>query len=440
MSEQSAKVSDLLHDLDNPRYAGLDSTRKAIQTIFEDQGKKLVALADDIVTSGLDPTSRILVIPAPDADKFIVVDGNRRLTALKLLSSPTLIDSFGTVNESLRKQFHKLAKEFNRVDFETVPVWVCENRDEANRWIDLKHTGENDGRGLVGWDGIATARFRGKSQSLKVLEFVKQHGSLSPEDASGLDRFHVTNLDRLLGTPEVRTALGLEFKDGDVVSQYPKAELARVLSKVVGDISSRRVRVSHIKGKDDRIRYISNWSADERPNPKKLTSMVLPLDAIGKATTVVAAKKVPSTRSNAKLDRSTIIPSTCKLTIDIPKIREIYLELRKLHLDSTPNAISVLMRVFLELTLDHYGDTRISQWTEGDKLSRKVEKVADALVSGGHKKNDIASFRRISSAESSTFHVDRLHKFVHNRKALPSATELRKGWDEVQFVFEAIWS
>ena len=137
MSEQSAKVSDLLHDLDNPRYAGLDSTRKAIQTIFEDQGKKLVALADDIVTSGLDPTARILVIPSQDTDKFIVVDGNRRLTALKLLSSPTLIDSFGTVNELLRKQFHKLAKEFNRVDFETVLVWVCENRDEANRWIDL---------------------------------------------------------------------------------------------------------------------------------------------------------------------------------------------------------------------------------------------------------------------------------------------------------------
>ena len=98
------------------------------------------------------------------------------------------------------------------------------------------------------------------------------------------------------------------------------------------------------------------------------------------------------------------------------------------------------MRVFLELTLDHYGDTQMPNWREGDKLAGKVEKVSEALVTSGQKKNDIASFRRIASSESSTFHVDRLHKFVHSRKALPSPTELRKGWDEVQFVFEVIWS
>lgn len=440
MAEHNAELNDLLHDLENPRYPELDSTRKAMQTIFEDQGKKLVALADDIVTSGLDPTSRILVIPAAEAGKFTVVDGNRRLTALKLLSKPTLIDSFTTVGEGLRKQIHKTAKDFIRADFSPISVWVCENRAEANRWVDLKHTGENDGRGLVSWDGIATARFRGKSQSLKVLDFVKQHGILSAEEVEGLNRFPVTNLDRLLGTPEVRHAIGIDFKEGEVISQYPKSELVRVLTKIVGDISSRRIRVSNLKGKDDRLRYINDWKPAERLNPKKITTMALSLAAIGSATTVVAGSKKPASRTSAKLERTTLIPHSCKLTIDDPKIREIYIELRKLPLLATPNAISVLMRVFLELTLDHYGDTRMQGWHEGDKLARKVEKVADALVAGGQKKNDVASFRRIASVDSATFHVDRLHKFVHNRKALPTATELRKGWDEVQFVFEAIWS
>ena len=154
----------------------------------------------------------------------------------------------------------------------------------------------------------------------------------------------MTNLDRLLGTPEVRTAIGLEFQGGEIVSQFPKAELARVLSKIVGDISSRRVRVGQLKGKDDRLRYVNGWKDNERPNPKKKSSMVLSLDAIGSATTADAEKKAPTLRRNAKNERSTLIPSNCKLTIDDPKIREIYTELRKLPLSSAPNAISVLRR------------------------------------------------------------------------------------------------
>ena len=55
------------------------------------QGEKLLELAQDILDVGLSPGEPLWVAPDPRAQgKFVVLEGNRRITALKVMDNPAL--------------------------------------------------------------------------------------------------------------------------------------------------------------------------------------------------------------------------------------------------------------------------------------------------------------------------------------------------------------
>jgi len=60
--------------------------------MIEDQGDKLSKLADDITNEGLNPGDPIFITKHEKQTKqYNVLEGNRRVTALKLLENPDLI-------------------------------------------------------------------------------------------------------------------------------------------------------------------------------------------------------------------------------------------------------------------------------------------------------------------------------------------------------------
>lgn len=82
MATVTCELDELLLDLDNPRISKSDSQRGALQKIIEDQDVKLVVLADSIVTDGLNPMDRWLVLKSPtERGRYIVLEGNRRLAS-----------------------------------------------------------------------------------------------------------------------------------------------------------------------------------------------------------------------------------------------------------------------------------------------------------------------------------------------------------------------
>ena len=216
MGNQEASLDELLLDLKNPRFDGLANQRDALEKIVQSQGAKLVNLAEDIVAEGMSPAHRMLVMKAKGKGDtgYIVMDGNRRLAALRVLANPAVLEGMSNVGDITAQRLRKLAKDFDLAKIQPFDVFICKNEAEARHWIEAIHTGENEGRGVVSWDGIATARYRGNNASLKVLDFIKAAGKLSEEEQAALERFPITNLDRLLATPEVRELLGLTLREG----------------------------------------------------------------------------------------------------------------------------------------------------------------------------------------------------------------------------------
>jgi ParB-like chromosome segregation protein Spo0J len=94
-------LDKLLLDTNNPRIrAGADEP-DCIDRLLR-KPKQLLALAKDIAANGLS-TAPILV-ELIKGNKFVVWDGNRRITALKLLNDPSLAR-----NKALQAQFAGVA-------------------------------------------------------------------------------------------------------------------------------------------------------------------------------------------------------------------------------------------------------------------------------------------------------------------------------------------
>ena len=445
MGNQELNLDELHLDLKNPRFAGLSSQREALEKIVVSQGNKIVNLAEDIVTEGMSPAHRMLVMHAPGKGNsgYIVMDGNRRLAALRVLANPSVLDGMKGVGDLTALKLRKLAKEFNLSSIQPLDVFVCKNEAQVRHWIEAIHTGENDGRGVVGWDGIATARYRGQNSSLKVLEFVKAAGKLSADELAALERFPITNLDRLLGSPEIRERLGLTTEGGDLLSDLPQAELLRPLRKIVSDLATKKISVSAIKSKDDRINYVNSLGS-ALPDLGKRTGAALPLDRLAAQAQVKNhAVASSSAKTRSLLDRKALIPpqAQCALNINDQKLQQLCRELRKLPLDTYPVAIAAAFRVFLELSLDHYSsENKLAGYKADFSLKQKVDFVATALQTAGTSKRDLQAFRALSSNSNAALSIDRLHGVIHSRYTLPTASELRSGWAEVQIAFTKIWA
>jgi len=140
-----------------------------------------------------------------------------------------------------------LADDFDPKKVEPISGVVMPDRETARRWIELRHTGQNGGRGIVDWNGVQTARFRG-DRTLDLIEFVRQKGDLTPEEKAAIaSSFPITTLDRIISNPAVRQKIGIQIVDGEYYFTYPSSEQIKVIKKIVLDLATKAIKVDAVK-------------------------------------------------------------------------------------------------------------------------------------------------------------------------------------------------
>jgi len=449
---QEIEVEKLLLDVSNPRHDILGSQTETLGGIILDQKGKLVKLAKDILDFGLNPSELTIVTSSEDeSDKFIVLEGNRRLAALILLSDPGMA-ALGYDSRAIDK-FKSYGERYKDNPIKRLPCVVFKQRDDANHWLELRHTGENEGRGVVPWGAREKARFnqlQGKpSPAFQVLEFVRKNSNLKEEDKETLKRPNLSSIQRLIGDPDVREALGIDMTDGYVNTNYPSGEIINGLTKLVMDVATQRISVDNIRHKEDRGSYISEFAEEYLPdiNSKPIktwalqsqTGLVKPsvLPSKGVTGAIPGKKSVPLSTS-----RKTLIPSSCVLKVkNAPRINKIYRELRDLEIDHFENSGAVMFRVFLELSLEEYAKRNQIPFDKNTRLSAMLQKVADHMKANNFMTPaELKPIRVAYSSKDSLFSSDTLHAYVHNPDFAPKSKDLKVTWDNFEKFFKAMWS
>ena len=442
-------LADLLLDVQNPRLVESQQTQQeAARELAAQQGDGLLRLAQDIVEHGTDPMTLVAVVPTTDRHKrYRVVEGNRRILALRALESPSLVASAFTPGRN--KKLASLAKRYAANPVERVACVLFASEDEARHWVELRHTGQNLGAGLVEWGAEEKDRFQARhsgqrNRAGQVLDFVETHGSLS-QRARTSNVGVLTNLDRLL-TPYVRQKLGLELQDGRLISRYPIEQLAPALTRIVDDLKTQKIVVRDIYRSADAKNYIDSLPKHLFPTKSKaLKESVLLDDLTASRVKPSPIKKKPTKSTSPVRPRTTVVPDTSALNVTPPRINSIYVELAGLNAERYPNACSVLLRVFLELSVDHHIEQR-RLMTDAQLRSTPLVKRLKKVVADLRTRTKISD--RLASAMESyadgkmtivAATVPTFNQYVHNQYVYPKATDLYTTWDALAPFLSKLW-
>jgi hypothetical protein len=426
-------LPDLLIDTENPRLPQPNvGQREALRSLAGHEPGKLVTLAKDIVAYGTNPSELPIVMPLnDDLKRYVVLEGNRRLAAVKALENPEWL--VGAMPPSDVEEMRRLSKQYQENPLESVQCIAVPTKEEARHWIELRHTGgQNSGASVVPWGSDDAARFRARTGNFEfhtqALNLLEEAGQLAPAKRR---KVKATSLKRLLGTPEVRAKIGIESRDGKLTVVGDERRVVKALLHIVNDLE--RLRVKEIYTQEQRIAYANSLPA------------AVTVSATGSAVAPGSTNQSASSRSSgarAASPRDKLIPPKCVLSITEPRLQDIARELRKLSLSQHTNAVSVLFRVFIELSADAYRDREKLAGSVNDKLSAKLLAVtADLITRKKLTAQQAAPVRLICNKNSFLApSTGLMNEYVHSKFIFPAPVDLRSYWDSIQPFITAVWA
>lgn len=470
-------------DQENVRFGGdvAQNQREAIELMLADpeDTKKILKLAEHIVLYGLDPTELQLVVPDGEGN-FIVLEGNRRLTALKLLQNPDLC-----TQEKYYRDFLAAHKEIAGRFPSEIECSVVATREDGDVWIELKHTGQNGGAGRVPWDSDIRDERRARQTGVEsigrqIREIVRDNPHIFDEIIiSDIYQIPVTTLTRLFASKRAQDAFAVFIKDRQIQFKYELTISAPSIEFAIRMFRHEGYNVNDVRSDEDRKTFLSHIPPELSPDSlyqKSLThgdissgseseekqgtsggNDLEPEDSKSTDSDTEEEKQGGGTRPKTKAKSSSksrkyLIPWS--LNIPNSRINEIYRELRtSLEVERIPNATAITFRVFLEVSCDDYrrrmahagnGVYRHDNnkpLTEDDKLATKIVSVAKHLESNGLiTKSESKAISRRAGGVQTVGSVDHLNQFVHSTASSPLPSELKDVAEEYQPMLTAIWS
>ncbi len=213
---------------------------------------------------------------------------------------------------------------------------------------------------------------------------------------------------------------------------------------MVEDLKTERIKVGDIYKKEDRVAYAKSFSVNDSPAPATRLEEPKPLGSREGGKQASIKSKQAAKPKKPQAERIATIPKACQLNVVQPRIKGIYDELLRLDADAYPNACSVSLRVFLELSVDHYSE-RYQIITDDQRrnwpLARRMKEVAKDLRNKGaiNAQLEIAVQKMADSDFILAATIMLFNQYVHNKYIFPKATELKAAWDELQPFMEKLW-
>ena len=446
----------------NPRL-GTETTgqtqREIIQYLFDHD--KALEIVRSIVTRGYFENEPLLAIS--EQGNYVVVEGNRRLAALKAIKKPELLTG------KFLGQVRNLVIDAGIEVISSVPVTIAPNRRATDRIIAGRHISnpvlawqaENRASFILskleeGYDNNQIESELGfdkkdiqKARQTRAIANVVRTIDLSAEVKSKVDDPRAklfSTLERVFDSQVGQESLKIEpDEDHGFRGTTTKKEFTRALEHLVTDIALKKETSRSLNKIDDIRKYFKNRNPQSVAQKKR--GGFVPEDIIAGKSTPPPGPQEPRTRRTKKISQ-TVIPKNFKVMVGNERLIEIRRELTQLKRENFPNAGAVLLRVFLELSIKDY----LERSGRLEKLVKKL-KSKDALpnigepnmrqmtkeiVSAAKKRLNRRDVTKVERAlrydPAAPFSINELHAFVHNAE-FPTHRDILQFWNRTEPLF-----
>jgi len=439
---QKVKITDLFLDPENIR---LQIEVKSSQEVLINDlffNENAMQVLESIATSGFFPDEVPVVIE--EEKKFIVIDGNRRVAALKVLARPEIVPA----KESSVKKLLKISGSTPK----QIEVVVAPDRESIRHFLASKHT-QNTRRP---WRPLRQAYFyKAELESGKTVQDLRnEYPGVNIEKFLRLINIHriaksiqydsdqiakkvhnersfpASTVERLYEDKQVRDFLGFEFdKDGEVRVQIEKKEFEKGFKQIVQDVVDKIVDSRALNNEKNRKEYLINFPKAHIPKKTKGTKVLTSKDF--KEAIPIKTKK-----------RTRLAPKDMHFTLQSPGVRRMFTELQNIDYHKFPNASHDLLRSFLECGLKAYFD-HSSKKIQSDRgkyvfLDRVLKEFIDEMNGiKNHKLSQVAS-RIKDNTKMSSYSAQFLNATNHNPDVFVTPQEVEDAWEAMEPLFRHI--
>ncbi len=427
---EKVKVRELVLDIDNVRLEiEHESQDEIINDLFLNENAMDILVS--IHQNGYFPDEPPVVVK--EKGKYVVLDGNRRISSLKAMISPSIAPS------KYIQRIEKLMSD--RQPIEDISVHVATSRDEAMQYLAAKHTKTT----RKAWSALRRAYFyyaqKEKGQSVEKLierykgvdipSYIKMYEmhnvalslkNISQEirtKVSNKRSFPISTLERFYSDSYVQTKLGIEFNKTTGEAKVPSGkDFDRVYSRVVSDIASGiATSRKELSKESDREKYLDS-----------VVKEILGKEKVEQKQKKSASTFKPSVKQSSK-KKDLLVSSSLTDTFGSPGVGRVLWELQTIDYVKFPNATADLLRTFLEITLKKY----LQELGTLPKAKRKggyifLNDVLAKVKADLNKASNHQLVQVINEIEKNKWYLDSIN---HNPDVFAVGERVKDAWDQV---------
>ena len=470
------KPTNLLLDPLNPRIPGAGeglSQRDIIKDLVENDN--VIELANSIVGIGYFLGEALIIVR--EKQKRYVLEGNRRLAAVKLLLSPE-----AAPDQYWQRRFRVLASNFDPNKVQKLEVRIAPSREAAAPLIMTKHTLNLFER----WSPLMQAKsYRNLVDGGFTVEEIASLYNIQPSEITdSLQRysmysiacslnlpeeiakkvhsprnFTITTLERLYKNPKANDFLGISFDElKNLIGHVDVKEFIKGYSRIISDIATGKVHSRVLNTSAEIEKYlasIDNYKPDLGKKGKFTTDTFLESSKEGDVneTIISTGRKKPI----RKYIRRAMIPKYFNCSVNNRRIIDVFDELKKLWVTQYPNSVGIMFRSLLEMSLGYYlhRTNHLKKIIEIESERRKknnqslprnwqpslsrmlkyiINEDVDIITDG----NLLKVIQKFVSHKHDIISIDTLHLFAHNQHFSPNEQMLRDIWSQLEGLLEII--
>ncbi len=239
-----------------------------------------------------------------------------------------------------------------------------------------------------------------------------------------------STLNRLLSAEPFRHRVGISMKSGRFQFTHDEPKSLAALARIAKDMAERTLVLGDIWDIDGKQNYLDQLEREGvLPDKKRkvtIAESTVPIDKPAKVKQSVKATPTVRTTLIAQKDFDLNWPGRLQRHHRFWEELQFHLDLR-----THPNAISVLMRVLIELALENYIKEAKVLVYENDKLATRLEKAGLHLLTAGKiDAKQVEVLKKFKQGDK-LVSADTLNKYVHSTNFAPSPEHLMSIWDSL---------